>query len=234
MKGFETTFTFQISDHSQTCTYNVDPSYGLSHYKSCATHGGDGFAFVIHLDPRLDTEAIGANGEQLGYGGISNSLAIEFDTWTNAFGPEEDRDDVFHDHISIHSAGRNPNKASKSTSLGYWRTFGLADGEIHVVRIRYVPNRVERRYLESMTANEQLIPYLKDNGEGRRIGTLAVFIDEGVDTDIPILAIPLNLSVLLNLPKDVAYAGFTASTGLKWQKHDILNWRWCSKEQCEE
>lgn len=42
----------------------------------------------------------------------------------------------------------------------------------------------------------------------------------------PILAIPLNLSILLALPQGLAYAGFTGSTGLKWEKHDILSWTW--------
>lgn len=38
--------------------------------KFCAIHGGDGFAFVIQRAP---------NDEQLGYGGIRNSLAVEFE-----------------------------------------------------------------------------------------------------------------------------------------------------------
>ena len=231
LKGFETTFTFQISDHSKTCSYHVDPSIALSYHKSCAVHGGDGFAFVIHFDDEVDTSAIGGAGYELGYGGISNSLAVEFDMWTNAIS-EDNSDDVFHDHISVHSAGKAPNKADKSTSLGYWRVVSLADGKIHRIRVRYIPH-LETRYLEDMTANKNLLPYLKDHGEGRRLGTLVVFIDVGLDSDTPLVAMPLNLSVLLDLPQGVAYAGFTASTGLKWQKHDVLSWRWCDTGFCE-
>jgi len=33
--------------------------------------------------------------------------------------------------------------------------------------------RIEEKYIVSMTANDKLLPYLKDNGEGRRLGTLA-------------------------------------------------------------
>mmetsp|Transcript_41258 Transcript_41258/g.50187 ORF Transcript_41258/g.50187 Transcript_41258/m.50187 type:complete len:93 (+) Transcript_41258:2-280(+) len=81
-----------------------------------------------------------------------------------------------------------------------------------------------------MTANEALLPYLKDNGEGRRLGTLAVYVD---DLDgLPLLAIPLNLSVLLDLPQSLAYAGFTASTGRKWETHDVISWEWCDSEGC--
>jgi hypothetical protein len=184
------------------------------------------------LDNQLNTSAIGGNGHLLGYGGIANSVAIEFDTWTNAYN-HDDSDDIFYDHISIHSAGKESNKSDKSSSLGYWRAVSLADGKIHTVCIRYVPH-VETAYLEAMTANDYLLRYIKDNGEGRRVGTLAVFIDEGVETNSPILAIPLNLSVLLELPQDVAYVGFTASTGLKWQKHDILDWQLCGTEFCDK
>jgi hypothetical protein len=77
-----------------------------------------------------------------------------------------------------------------------------------------------------MTANENLIPYLKDNGEGRSMGTLAVFVDQGIVEDRPLLAIPVNLSLLLNLPDSLAYVGFTASTGRKWQKNEIASWEW--------
>jgi hypothetical protein len=30
-----------------------------------------------------------------------------------------------------------------------------------------------------------------------------------------------------------AYVGFTASTGLKWEKHDILSWAFCDKPHLE-
>lgn len=43
---------------------------------------------------------------------------------------------------------------------------------------------------------------IQDNGEGRRLGTLVVWLDDGVASDEPILAVPINLSVLLDLPQD--------------------------------
>ena len=62
---------------------------------------------------------------------------------------------------------------------------------------------------------------------------LSVFVDSGVDADVPALAMPINLSVLLNLGQGLAYAGFTASTGEKWEKHDLLNWQWCDFGRCD-
>jgi hypothetical protein len=57
-----------------------DTAFSTHMYESCAVHGGDGFAFVLHYDE--DTiDAVGDTGRGLGYAGIENSLAVEFDTW---------------------------------------------------------------------------------------------------------------------------------------------------------
>ena len=230
LMGFETSFSFQVTDHSRTCSEHVDPSLSSNRlHRSCAVHGGDGFAFVIHVDGR-DTAAIGHDGEDLGYGGMNNSLAIEFDLWTNV-ASQQNSDDLFADHISIHSGSEGRNNPGEGTALGYAAAAAdLADGKVHRVSIVYLPY-VEQAYFPKMTANQNLLPYLLDNGEGRRLGTLAVFLDDGIETNQPILAIPLNLSVLLNLPQGLAYVGFTGSTGLKWEKHDVLDWKWCN-EKC--
>lgn len=182
VKGFETSFSFQISDHSRTCSNHIDPSLSLTRrHRSCAVHGGDGFAFVIHADER-DTAAIGYDGENLGYGGLNNSLAVEFDLWTNVE-PQQDSDDYFEDHISVHSGSTGRNNPGKSTALGYASpAANLADGSVHCVKIHYLPY-IEDKFFHLMTANENLLPYLKDNGEGRRLGTLAVFLDDGIDAN---------------------------------------------------
>lgn len=89
-------------------------------------------------------------------------------------------------------------------------------------------------YIDRFSATPNLVPFMKDNDENRRLGTLLVFIDDGVSSDDPILAVPINLSVLLSLPQDQAYVGFTAATGLKWEKHDILSWIWCDQVPCSK
>jgi hypothetical protein len=78
-----------------------------------------------------------------------------------------------------------------------------------------------------MMANKNLIPYLKDNGKGRSIGTLAVLVHQGIVEDRPLLALPVNLSLLLDMPNSLAYVGFTASMGWQWQRHKIEHWEWC-------
>jgi hypothetical protein len=128
--------------------------------------------------------------------------------WKNV--DSQQSDGVYQDHISMHSGG----SSNSSMSLGYWRPYDVANGKVHAAWVQYLPH-VEMRYFELMMANKNLILYLKDNGEGRSIRTLAVFADQGIIEDRPLLALPANLSLLLNLPDSLAYVGLTASMG--WQ-----------------
>ena len=238
-------------------------------YTNCHVHGGDGFAFVLHRDAN-DTWAVGSDGRGLGYAGIRNSLAVEFDTFYNPDGIHPSKpmgSDLFVDHVAVHSRGSGdvalekareaeraggpgrtfdhrresgaaggsdrtiPNSDDEAFALGQQFPHPIADGRRHLVKITYLPF-VAMEYLEYFTASRHLLPFLKDNSESRRLGTLLVFLDEGVATDEPLLAVPVNMGVLLALPQDQAYVGFTASTGLKWQKHDILSWVWCARLPC--
>ena len=44
--GFDTYFTFQISDHSKECTLHKDQYFTQQSFRTCSVHGGDGFAFI--------------------------------------------------------------------------------------------------------------------------------------------------------------------------------------------
>ena len=165
LSGFECGFRFQITDLSRSCNYVKDRNFGLSMHKACAVHGGDGFAFVVHGDQdRLDTIGDGAN--QMGYGGIENSIAIEFDTWYNP-----DMGDLFSDHISVHSSGPlSGNHAGETSQLGVAKLHSLADGKEHLARVRYYPE-IMYEYIPYFTATNELLDYIKDNEEGKRVGT---------------------------------------------------------------
>lgn len=223
LSGFECGFRFQITDLSRECNFVKDRSFGTKQYKACAVHGGDGFAFVVHgSSSGLDSIGEGADG--MGYDGLVNSMAVEFDTWYN---PE--RGDLFADHVSVHSGGpRRPNNAGQTTQLGLAKEHALADGQPHVARVRYFPE-IRYEYVSQFTATSEMLEYIKDNEEGRRVGTLAVFVD---DNTSPLLAMPINLSILLALKEGNAYVGFTAATGRSWEKHDIVAWYCCEEPPC--
>ena len=83
-------------------------------------------AFVIQTEK---PNALGGMGKHLGYGGINNSLAVEFDTYHNY-----QEVDPYENHVSIHTRGwRHPNNASHMYSLGETNNVpDLTDGLIRV------------------------------------------------------------------------------------------------------
>ncbi|MBA3849059.1 MAG: hypothetical protein C0502_03575 [Opitutus sp.] len=70
---------------------------------STGINGADGIAFVIQSDAR-GAGALGSFKEGLGYGGINNSLAIEFDTFKNDANSET-ANDPNSNHVGINLGG---------------------------------------------------------------------------------------------------------------------------------
>ncbi|KAI8881403.1 concanavalin A-like lectin/glucanase [Backusella circina FSU 941] len=173
LKGLEVDFKFRITDGEG----------------KAAVNGADGFAFVIQSN---GPDALGEGGCELGYGGLKNSLAIEFDTYQSS-----DRcDDPSSNHISIH--GRLPphkNSAHHNYSLGHTSHIPLlGSGEWIKARIRIESNRISVGLGESSDTE-----YLQ---------VLEVQIN-------PLLK-------YLNYPHlDTAWLGFTAGTGGLSQNHDV-------------
>ena len=118
--GFETTFQFQVT-----------------------SLGSDGFAFV--LQDGGDTVLSGGGGS-MGYDKLPNSLAIEFDTFSNFENPDPN-----NNHVSIHTNGTGPNGPSESFSLGVVTpTFDINDGSPHTAKVRYDGVGTLSLYLEDM------------------------------------------------------------------------------------
>jgi CHRD domain/Bacterial lectin len=185
--GFEATFDWQIN-------------------RANPRRGDDGFAFVIHnADLPFPGLALGGGRNGLGYSGIPNSLAVEFDTVQN---PPEDfgagtRGDPNGNHISVQTRGQEANSANADFSLGY-TTQGppaiplFADGRVHTTKVAYTP------------------------------GTLRIFLD---DLTKPALTVPVDLGTTLRLDEGKAWVGLTAATGRRFQAHDILSFSFLGTEE---
>lgn len=227
LNGFDTRFTFQISDHSRACTQVRDRLLTLRTYQVCTTHGGDGFAFVIQLGDDFSA-ALGAAASGLGYAGLTNAIAVEFDTWYN---PERDYEDLMQDHIAVYASPRGGGSISSDafTRISKVHAADIADGQLHTVRVTYYPY-IKYDLMPWFETTSFTTAFMLDAGENRRIGTLAVYYD---NMTAPILAVPMNLNVALTLPEDQAFVGFTASTGSSWEKHDIIDWYFCESTTCD-
>ena len=221
-EGFDTTFRFRISNPSFHCSVMDDV------HTNCRSRGGDGFAFVIQANGQ---QALGGEGKAMGYGGITNSLAVEFDTYYN---PE--LSEPYENHVSVHTRGwRERNSPSQSYSLGTTNEVpDLTDGFIDV-RIKYVPI-----FDEILLKNPHFMPsyyvsnYLEnsdfaDGGMpdwGNGLGLLSVYVNNLRE---PCLLVPLNLESTLALNHGRAWVGFTSATGDNtWQAHDIMSWTFAS------
>lgn len=218
-EGFETEFTFRLSNPSVTCKFMDDA------YTRCRSRGADGFAFVIQ---NQHPAALGFVGDSLGYGGIPNSVAVEFDTYMNF-----ENLDPMENHISVHTRGwKHPNSPNHTYELGSAvdRVPDLTDG-IHHVRIKYTPEFDEELVQDvSFAATPHMGDFVQDGDYlgggmgtwGTGMGTLSIFFNRQL---VPALIVPLNLAETLKLQNGRAWVGFTAATGTAfWQTHDILSW----------
>jgi uncharacterized repeat protein (TIGR01451 family) len=182
--GFSTTFKFQITNGSQL--------------------PGDGLAFVIQNVGTSALEFIPegqSHGEGIGYETITNSLAVEFDTFQNSTQHDPD-----NNHVAVQScAGGAPNSPDHGGPCKI-AVMGLPNGPFfttgtHTVRIDYNP------------------PFFQVNLDGTDLFTSA----NGN------LINSLDLASRLGLGQSgTAFVGFTGSTGASVEENDILSWTFTS------
>ncbi len=105
--------------------------------------GSDGFAVVFQ---NQSVSTLMGGGGNLGYGGIPNSLAVEFDIFRNS-----ENQDTSESEVSIHTNGTGPNDQSELYSLGSFSTVGfiLDDGNVHTAKVAYTPGTM-RVYLDDL------------------------------------------------------------------------------------
>lgn len=200
VNGFSSTFTFQFT--------------GVS------SPPADGIAFVIQNVPTNPLQAIGftgGNGGAIGYGdddgnknpnsGISNSLAIEFDTYQNGWDPNAN-------HVAVQTCGTGFNTSHHgqacanelNSTVGNVTPLGisLTDGKVHTVMIQYNPPG---------TPCNTAVPSDASN--------LCIYVDQ---TTTPALAVTTNLSNIGLGTGGTAYVGFTGATGGDYETQNILSW----------
>jgi Legume lectin domain len=196
--GFSTTFSFQVGNSSNNSQ-------------------GDGFAFVIE---NSGLSALGASGCGIGFGGsdcvspsgITNSVAIEFNTYQNA-GVDPSSDDV-----TIQNCGGTAgNSVGPTCSLGFkdlsTGSINIADGAVHVATVIYTPSTLTTC----------------GTSQSQACSTLDVILD---GTDLFPGGVLFDMTTI-GLINSSAYVGFTAGTGDANDTQDILNWTFTPTTQTQ-
>jgi hypothetical protein len=148
--GFASEFLFQVSSPG-----------GLVNAQDGAP-GADGMAFVLQNSTGV---AIGTTGGTMAYD-IPNSIALEFDTWTNLGFLDPNGN-----HVSIHTNGTLTNSPSEAVSIGAApATVNLSGGEIQHCRLEYEPGQM-RIYLNDMDQPLVTAPVLLSSLLDLPIGT---------------------------------------------------------------
>lgn len=235
MSGFTLEFTFNITGRSHSCM--LQPQVTME----CSTRGGEGFAFVLSGSAASPTTRLGKGDGGLGYDGIPNGVALEFDTINN-----NDNRDLWHNHVSLHTSGKDyPLSARHDSSIGY--STNITDFQKseapHTVKIIYEsvidadkfhPTECRHRQTCGKVMVTQQFTDLHSNGSfPNQLGAMEVYYD---NLEVPLFVSPIRLDTLLDLHNGVdAYFGFTGSTSeLFWQKQDILNATFCGGSEAAD
>jgi hypothetical protein len=188
--GFTSNFSFRFSEGSN------------NNCKDNSEEGADGIALVIQ---NSNPYSLGWSGGGIGYDGIKNSIAIEFDTFSNDSTQLENLFDPNGNHIAVQSNGANENTSKHLHNIKLALNDIIpkihSDGRTYYVSVIYNP----------------------------KSKTMTVYFDSTKYLSKPVIFIKdFDLSKLINLESNVlAYIGITGATGCAFQNQDILSWDLC-------
>ena len=188
--GFITEFRFRLSSGNNE---NTDDG---------SSPGADGLAFVIQNNEGAD---LGLYGGGIGYHGIKNGLAVEFDLFMNNSKQIIDFKDPNGNHTAIQKTYGDKLSALHNSNNTIEINADIpelkSDGSIYYAKIEYniEPN------------------------------VMAVYLDEtGVLDDPVIVAGGIELDEIVDLEEGLkAFVGITSATGNAYQIHDLLDWYFC-------
>ena len=230
--GFTSWFQFQIHNAAICCNPGDGLAFAIQNGKTDPSYGAAGAGLT----------ARGVSNGGIGYTGILNSLAIEFDTTANAWDPTVNGSN----HVAVQGCGtktngpvhvpgpftiyKNNNVTSCLVNSGLNNSNSLphlgvtcsggscADGAVHDVVVEYSP--VKGVFTLMVWVDPPYIPGTHTPLPGT---TPAINIAYNIDaTQNP--ATGLNLALDSNGNKTSAWVGFTGSQTSEPQQEDIIAW----------
>ena len=144
------------SFYQQALIVDADTSFSseFQFQLSGGTNGADGFIFMLQND-ESELSALGRSGARLGYNGVSQSLAIEFDSYLNR------QFDSDGNHVSILTDGNYRTPLATATApldlnsgevLNAWVDY---DGELDLLEV-YLSNTVDKPETSLLSYNIDL------------------------------------------------------------------------------
>jgi len=212
----------------------------------------DGLAFVIQNASGGKTDSLSACSETgsgftvighngggcIGYGGIDNSVALEFDTYQNSWDPQDpDLSPPYGDnHIALQSCGLDSGGNPIANSPAHYSgnppeptncliTLGGAGALASDPKSSATGSAVT---LADGNPHQIVIVYNGPNDSPANY--LYVYLDPvfnpGTHTpvagSVPVFSGPFNITKYINLNNGTAYLGFTAGTGADWEQQTLL------------
>jgi hypothetical protein len=181
--GWTAQWTFTITQRGGAQTLTTPPIEA----------GADGVVLVIQ---NVNATQLGGAGGSIGYGGITNSVAVEYDTFFNTnytFGGSTvltGNGDTNGNHVAVHSNGTAANSDASTARRGEAvMNVNVEDGAVHTGKVTYVTSPSP---------------------------ALQLFLDNTLLTTVP-----FNISTELNLTGGQAFVGLTSATGTAFERHTL-------------
>lgn len=191
--SFTTSFRFRFLDGND------------NNCKDISAPGADGIAFVI----TSENEKVGTFGGGIGYDGLNNTFALEFDTFSNDDQQIENFYDINGNHSAIQykkgskiSSKHTPeNTLAINNDIIKFNTFGT------VYYCKVIFNADDRSLKVYLDSTEKLLNTIFELND--------FDFSDYIDLD----------------DNNSAYLGFTSATGCAFEIHDLLYWDFCSIKQ---
>ena len=197
----------------------ADPDTGCQELNS-------GNPSIAPFGPTSGPNVVTGGGGCIGYSGIDNSLAVEFDTYTNGYDPNGTvTPDTNSNHIAVQNCGSGVNSSSH---------FGAHPCLVHddsTPTLEAINSALGVTLADGNVVHEAVVEY--SGALGTPANQLQVFIDPtfvtGTHTpvagSVPAVSVIYDISSHLTLlGGDSAYVGFTAATGAAFEAQELLAW----------